>query len=253
MVLRAALVGVALAAVGGCGRVPDSGVELGYRVAVTPALEQAAKRRLDALMIRGAEVRKEEGLLILRLPGADPETVLRVKRVFRPKGELHLSMAAPVAVQQKFNADGTVPAGYRVVANEERSRGGEYEAYGPKMLVETQPVIEGRHIVMAEPRQEMVPGGARWVTSLEMDAEGAQRFDAAAKKLYEMKPPGLIAILFDGVLKSAPAVQSPAFHGKAQISGAKDQDDAKDLALILRTGMLPIQLPEPEVERKYGK
>lgn len=250
--VRTAFVVLALTAVG-CGKVPDSGVEIGYRVQVTPELEQAARRRLEALAIRGAEVRKDGGLLVLRLPGADPETVFRVKRIFRPKGELHLSKVAPLEVQQKFNDDGKVPAGYRVVANPERSRGGEYDAFGGKLLVEIQPVIEGRHLIQAEPRKEMTPVGVRWVTAIEMDKEGAQRFDAAAAKLYEMRPPGLIAILFDGVLKSAPAVQSPAFHGRAQISGAKDQDEAQDLALILKAGLLPVQLPDPEVERPYGK
>jgi preprotein translocase subunit SecD len=234
--------------------VPGTGIELGYRIAVpsAPELETTARRRLGALDIPGSGVRVEQDLLILKLPGATAETAARVKRIFRPKGLLQLSMAAPIPVQEQFNKDKAVPEGYKAVVNSVSSRGGNYDAYDGQMLVRKEPVIEGRHIANAEPRQEMVPSGARWVTAFEMNAEGARLFDEAAEKLYNMRPPGLIAILFDGVLRSAPAVQSPTFHGRAQISGAKDAEDAKELAIILRTGALPVPLGEPEFERPYG-
>jgi SecD/SecF fusion protein len=85
----------------------------------------------------------------------------------------------------------------------------------------------------------MVPGGSRWVTSFTLNAEGAKMFDDAAERLYNQRPAGLIVIMLDGKVKSAPAVQSPAFHGHGQISGAKDQNDAKELSVILRSGSLP--------------
>jgi len=34
----------------------------------------------------------------------------------------------------------------------------------------------------------MVPGGARWVTSFELDAEGAKMFDDAAEKALQPAP-----------------------------------------------------------------
>jgi preprotein translocase subunit SecD len=172
--------------------------------------------------------------------------------MFRTRGQLHLSLVAPIPVQEQFNKDKVVPEGYKAVENQERSRGGEYEAYGAQLLVRKEPVVEGRHIVNAEPSQEMVPGGARWVTSFEMNAEGARLFDEAAEKLYRQRPVGLIAIMLDGKVRSAPAVQSPSFHGRAQVSGAKDVEDAKELAIILRTGAFPVPLGEPEFERPYG-
>jgi preprotein translocase subunit SecD len=85
------------------------------------------------------------------------------------------------------------------------------------LLIQETPVIEGRHIIHAEPQQEMTPRGARWVTLFELDAEGSRRFDEAAEQLYRQQ--GRIVILLDGEVRSAPSVQSPAFHGRGQITG----------------------------------
>ena len=98
----------------------------------------------------------------------------------------------------------------------------------------------------------MTTAGKAWVTAFELDATGAKLFDEAAERLYNQRPPGLLAILLDGVLKSVPAVRSAAFHGRGQISGVKSEEDAKDLATILKAGALPLPLGEPEFERPYG-
>jgi preprotein translocase subunit SecD len=130
------------------------------------------------------------------------------------------------------------------------------------VLLRTDAVVRSKHIQEAEPREEIVPGGKRWVTSFVLDAEGAKRFDAAAKELYERRPAGLLGIVLDGELKSMPAVQSPVFHGRGQISGAKSEEDARDLAAILRGGELVVPLGSrrdgkdlpgvPEFERPFG-
>jgi preprotein translocase subunit SecD len=240
--------------------VPDSGIEVGFRIGVSDAdrpriaaeLQPAARRRLDSMEIGGAGFTIEKDLLILRLPGATPETVTRVKRLFRTRGDLQLRPVAPLAIQKQYNEDQIVPGGYQVVENTMSARGGEYEAYGAKILVQLQSALEGRHIIQAEPRQEMGVGGNQWVTSFELDVEGAGKFDEMAEKLYNQRPPGLLAIMLDGVLKSAPAVRSAAFRGRGQISGAKSEEEAKDLAIILKTGALPVQLGEPEFERPFG-
>jgi preprotein translocase subunit SecD len=240
----------------------DEGVELAFRLRIPEDLqpqraqivrdaEYVVRKRLEAAEVKRFSARSQDGVLTVRLPGATPETAARLKRICAVRGEMKLCTVASVAVQESFNRDKTAPEGYVVVDNTGPARGGEYEAYGAKLLVRKAPVIEGRHIVEAEPREELVPGGARWVVAFELNAEGAKLFDDAAEKLYAMRPPGLIAILLDGALKSAPAVQSPSFRGRGQISGAKSREDAADLSLILTSGALPAPL-EAEGERLYG-
>lgn len=238
-------------------RIPASGIELWYRIAVPDAdrteMATAVRRRLELLEIRGAEVRIGSDFVNVRLPGATPETATRVKGLLRNVGRLQLCPAAPIDVQEKFNSSQVVPEGYQVVHNPDGQRGSEYDAYATRVLVRKDPILEGRHVAHAEAREETASGGARWVTAFEMTPEGARLFDEAAEKLSRMRPPGLLAILFDGAVKSIPVVQGASFQGHAQISGAKDKDDAADLAIMMMSGELPVPLGEAYAERRYGK
>ncbi len=59
-------------------------------------------------------------------------------------------------------------------------------------------------------------------------------------------PRGRIAIVLDSVVKSAPQILTPSFErDQVQISGGFTEREAKDLALVLRFGALPVQL-EPQ-------
>jgi preprotein translocase subunit SecD len=62
-------------------------------------------------------------------------------------------------------------------------------------------------------------------------------------------PAGQLAIVLDRVVESAPAVQQEITDGRAQISGTFSESESKDLALVLRTGALPIELEQSQVVR----
>jgi SecD/SecF fusion protein len=227
------------------------GAELRYKVLFDAGFsgnkEAAAKSATDVIRHRVEQKQLKEPKInshgddeiVIQLAGVDADGLRDYKRLIETTGKLELHAAAPKDMQERYNKDKVVPEGYMVVENSDRQRGGEYEAYGSQLLVRKDSVIEGRHITDAEPHQEMMPGGSRWVTTFTLDAEGAKMFDEAAEKLYNQRPPGLIVIMLDSKVKSAPAVQSPSFRGHGQISGAKDQADAKELSIILRSGSLP--------------
>ena len=59
---------------------------------------------------------------------------------------------------------------------------------------------------------------------------------------------GQIAIDLDGVVQSAPSLQTTNFPGSGQISGNFTEREAKDLALVLRYGSLPVQLDRQTVQ-----
>jgi SecD/SecF fusion protein len=212
----------------------------GNREAATKVATDVIRRRVEAKQLKEPKINSRgDDEIIIQLAGVDADGLRDYKRLIETSGKLELHAAAPRVIQEQFNKDHVTPEGYMVVENTERARGGEYEAYGAQLLVQKQAVIEGRHIEEAEARQEMVPGGARWVTAFTLNTEGAKMFDEAAARLYDQRPAGMIVIMLDGKVKSAPVVQSPSFHGHGQISGAKDQNDAKELAIILRSGSLP--------------
>jgi SecD/SecF fusion protein len=227
------------------------GAELRYKVLFPPGFSEdkekatreatdVIRRRVEAKQLKEPKINSHgTDEIVIQLAGVDSDSLRDYKRLIETAGKLELHAAAPKNMQEQFNKDHVVPQDYMPVKNTERSRGEGYEAYGAEILVMKAPVIEGRHIVNAEPHQEMVPGGARWVTSFELNAEGAKMFDDAAERLYNQRPPGLIVIILDNTVKSAPAVQSASFRGRGQISGAKDQNDAKELSIILKSGSLP--------------
>lgn len=95
---------------------------------------------------------------------------------------------------------------------------------------------------------------AQWnvqVTALE-GAEGIDRFNAAARTCYyeapdaRLCPTGQLGIVLDGVVESAPVVNARAFErDRINITGAFNEAEARDLALVLDYGALPLVFEDP--------
>lgn len=200
------------------------GAELRYRLLFEPGFtgdrREAARQAADVLRLRVASSALQEprihvhgdDTIVIQLPGVDSAGLEEVKRRIGPMGQLELHAAAEERLQRQHRADGIVPVGYKVVVDHDRT----------PILIEERPVVEGRHVVLAEPRLDSERGSPRWVTAFELDAEGAKRFDEAAERLYHQRPRGRIVILLDGEVRSAPVVGAPAFHGRGQISGRRE-------------------------------
>jgi preprotein translocase subunit SecD len=58
-----------------------------------------------------------------------------------------------------------------------------------------------------------------------------------------------LAIVLDRRVESAPSVRQPITNGSGQISGSFTEQQAKDLALVLRTGALPVSLEQSQVQQ----
>ena len=78
--------------------------------------------------------------------------------------------------------------------------------------------------------------------------EGADKFDEIAgecNSLSEYCRTARIAIVVDGTVESAPVVNEARFGGSGFISGNFSEEEADDLALVLRYGALPIEFQDP--------
>ncbi len=76
------------------------------------------------------------------------------------------------------------------------------------------------------------------VVNLEFTDEGAKKFgDLTMKNVGRT-----IAILLDGEVLTAPNVREPILGGKAEISGQKTLEEAQNLAIVLRSGALPVKV-----------
>ncbi len=91
--------------------------------------------------------------------------------------------------------------------------------------------------------KEQIENGGRNVVAIEFTDEGAQKFaDLTASNVGHQ-----ISILLDGEVLTSPVVNEPITGGKAVITGSKSLEEAKNLAILLRSGALPVKLKVMEV------
>jgi preprotein translocase subunit SecD len=98
---------------------------------------------------------------------------------------------------------------------------------------------------MSSARATVNTNNGVWEVQFSLTAEGTTQWNAMAEKVGVN---GQIAMDLDGVVQSAPSLQTTNFPGSGQISGNFTEREAKDLALVLRYGSLPVQLDRQTVQ-----
>ena len=83
-----------------------------------------------------------------------------------------------------------------------------------------------------------------WLVRFTLTGDGSPLFDEVAARNVGKQ----LAIVLDGVVQSAPTIQQAEFKGEGQITGSFSEREAKDLALVLRYGALPVELQPETVE-----
>ena len=91
--------------------------------------------------------------------------------------------------------------------------------------------------------REQMDQGKNPVVALEFTDEGGDKFAA----LTEANIGRHIAIYLDGELLTDPVVNEAITGGRAVITGQRTLDEAKDLAILLRSGALPVKMSVMEV------
>ena len=82
-----------------------------------------------------------------------------------------------------------------------------------------------------------------WVVNVDLTDEGAVGFDEIAARYFGQQ----VAIVLDGIVESAPVIRAAEFGGTAVISGTFDEEGARDLAVALRFGALPVEFEQDDV------
>ncbi|MBQ3283732.1 MAG: protein translocase subunit SecD [Atopobiaceae bacterium] len=104
--------------------------------------------------------------------------------------------------------------------------------------------MDGSHIRTVAVAQPTYQATGEYVVNLTLDDEGRKQFAEVTTALAPTR--GRIAIVLDGVVNSAPAVQSPITDGSVQISGDFTLDEALSLKTVLDSGSLPVTLEYSE-------
>ncbi len=149
-------------------------------------------------------------------------------------------LQARIAAQAACNIAGTTPPegdvydAYVILENEDGNR----TCLGPALL-------RGDALESADVGFD---AGGNWLVNPAFNESepGIDQFNAAAllcNQLSDICPSGRLAIVLDGKVISAPNIQQPSFaRDQIQISGSFDEVSARNLALVLNYGALPVVL-----------
>ncbi len=87
-------------------------------------------------------------------------------------------------------------------------------------------------------------GHIGWEIDFTLTGSGSKLFADVTSRLVGQR----LAIVLDRAVESAPTVQSAITGGSGQITGSFTEQEAKDLALVLNVGALPVELTKQNVE-----
>lgn len=273
------LVGIVVVAFGSlagtlvAGNAPLLGLDLqgGASVVLQPkgrakagTLNQAIaiiRNRVDALGVAEPDIHREGSNIVVQLPGVRNQekaleivgqtAELRFRPVLQqlPPGETPTT-TAPGATTAPGSTSTTVPALRTTPPDEDR-----YDA--TVVLPERERAGRGRVIaryqlgpalakgtIIRDARAQVDPASGQWLVRFETTGKGRSVFCDITTRLNGRQ----MAIVLDHVVISAPTVRQPICDGRGEITGRFTQRDAKDLALVLRYGSLPVELKQATVQ-----
>jgi preprotein translocase subunit SecD len=238
------------------GQSPRLGLDLqgGASVVLQPknkvrsgTLDQAIeiiRSRVDALGVAEPEIQRQGNAIVIQLPGVkNQQRALQIvgqtaQLLFRPVLQvLPASETATAPGQQPIKTtppENDDPKSVVVLPEIQNGKVVRRYALGPAELT-------GKALASAT---ATISQTGQWQVDFTTTGSGSTQWDQLAQRNFQKQ----VAIDLDGVVKSAPQINAQAFNGKGQITGNFTQQQAKDLALVLRYGSLPVQLVPQTVE-----
>lgn len=176
------------------------------------------RRRLQEAGVAGAMVERDGPRRIrVTLPRAEDLELNRGLLLRRGHMSIHLVLDSPGG----RNADAMLLPG---------------EREGDRRMVRRQAEVDGSRVADARAVPDRRTG--EWVVHLKFDAEGSRRFAEVTRGAVGRA----LAIVVDGRVIVAPMIREPIPGGQAMISGSFTARDARQLAILLRSGALPAPL-----------
>ena len=244
----------------------------------TEAIDQAVaiiRQRVNSLGVAESEVSAQgSGVnrqIVISVPG---ETGRRIVDLVGQTAELRfrpvLVVGAPNATSVSGDtATATLPAGVTADLNAQyaaldctlpqnrQGGGGAGEAAtvvscdrdGTSKYILAPAEVLGRQVTKAT-SVISTQNAAGWYVILDFNGEGTSKFGAMTTRLTSLpSPQNQAAIVLDGLVYSAPRINEPINTGTAQITGNFTQEDAQDLANVLKYGALPLAFDRGEVQQ----
>lgn len=201
--------------------------------AVQQALE-TIRNRIDQFGVNEPSIIPQaDEKIVLQLPGiTDPE---RAKRLIGRTAVLEFKL-----VDEEHSVDealqGKVPEGSYIAYMRDNRQ--------PILLKETTVLTGG---MLNDAQGKISPSNNMPYVALSFNPDGARVFERVTSENVGRR----LAIVLDGKVNSAPVIRDAISGGKAVIEGRFTDEEARDLALVLRSGALPAPVDIIE-ERTVG-
>jgi preprotein translocase subunit SecD len=202
--------------------IPDSAMSQEGAQAVAQNIE-IVRRRVDAMGTREASItRSGANRIVIEAPGeSDPE---KLKSIIGKTAKLSFQMVDDTVTPEDAAA-GRVPPGSVLLPSDE-----QFDKNG--VVVKRRALVTGEMLVSASPGFDE---SGRPSIEFRFNGVGASRFATATAQNVGKR----FAIVLDNRVISAPNIQEPITTGSGRITGNFTQEDATNLALLLRSGALP--------------
>ncbi len=199
-------------------------------MAVGQALE-TIRNRIDQFGVSEPDIRPEAGdRILVELPGIkDPQEAINL---IGKTAVLEFKLVAQNVTDQEMR-DNKLPPGVKVYP----MRPSDRNTSETKVALEDKTVLTGQYITDAKVGIGGRSFGEAHI-SLNFDPQGAKIFDRLTSENVGRK----LAIVLDGVVYSDPVIKERIPNGTAVIEGSYTDEEAKVLAIALRTGRLPARV-----------
>ena len=210
----------------------DAGVAKSVNDAMAQAVE-VIRKRIDELGTREPTiVRQGDNRIVVQVPGLqDPS---KLKALIGKTAKLEFKMVDDAA-DPTLAAQGRAPAGSQVLP---------YADQPGVVVVKRRALITGDQLTDAHLSNDQ---NGQPATSFAFDSVGSRRFAKATQQNVGKR----FAIILDNKVISAPNINEPILGGQGIISGSFTTESANNLAILLRSGKLPVELKVVE-ERTVG-
>jgi preprotein translocase subunit SecD len=215
----------------------DVAVQAMVRTALANSIE-VVRRRVDSTGTVEPTIQLQGGdRILLELPGlSDPE---KVKALLGTTAKMSFRFVDESVTPEQIQT-GTVPPTDDLLPLASAPIGGEKPAYAVQKRV----MVSGENLKNASSTKDQ---NGEWVVAFNFDSTGGKKFcDATTANVGK-----LFAIVLDNKVISAPVIRDAICGGSGQISGNFTPDSSQQLAVLMNSGALPVQLKIIE-ERTVG-
>lgn len=200
------------------------------------AVDQALKtirNRIDEFGVAEPQIQRQGfrgNNIILQLPGI--EDYERAARIIQEMAHLEFKLvedSGNTVSEILSRHNNQIPEGTEIATQVKTDPSGQEIVH--YYLVRKESPVTGEDLINALPTRGEL---GQWVVSFELSPSGGRKFG----QLTGANIDRALAIVLDGKVQSAPVIRA-RIDARGQIEGNFSEQEAKDLALILRAGALP--------------